>query len=106
MLITTTLSKYSFFILTLIVGFLINQPDFGQSLLLILTWVTMIFVSGFNMIILFVLGLIFLLLIALLIYIFPEKFGYIFLRIKTFIDPKTGDNFQSQKALDAIKQGG
>ena len=29
-----------------------------------------------------------------------------FLRIKTFLDPKTGDNFQSQKALDAIKQGG
>jgi cell division protein FtsW len=97
---------FSFFILTLIVGFLINQPDFGQSLLLILTWVTMIFVSGFNMIILFVLGLIFLLLIALLIYIFPEKFGYIFLRIKTFFDPGAGDNFQSQKALDAIQQGG
>ena len=36
---------------------------------------------------------------------FPEKFGYVFLRIKTFIDPEKGDNFQSQKALDAIKQG-
>jgi len=48
----------------------------------------------------------FLSIIILLIYIFPDKFGYIFLRIKTFIDPKAGDNFQSQKALDAIKQGG
>ena len=28
------------------------------------------------------------------------------MRVKTFIDPKSGDNFQSQKALDAIKQGG
>tara|TARA_B110000438_G_scaffold278332_1_gene301780 strand:+ start:171 stop:671 length:501 start_codon:yes stop_codon:yes gene_type:complete len=37
---------------------------------------------------------------------FPEKFGYIFLRIKTFINPQKGDNFQSQKALDAIKEGG
>ena len=27
-------------------------------------------------------------------------------RLKTFIDPSSGDNFQSQKALDAIKQGG
>ena len=36
----------------------------------------------------------------------PEKFGYVFFRIKAFIDPKAGDNFQSQKALDAIKQGG
>ena len=66
----------------------------------------MIFVSGFNMIILTVLGLIFLSILTLLIFIFPNKFGYIFLRIKTFIDPKAGDNFQSQRALDAIKQGG
>ena len=29
-----------------------------------------------------------------------------FQRIKTILDPKTGDNFQSQKALEAIKQGG
>ena len=27
-------------------------------------------------------------------------------RIETFLDPSKGDNFQSQKALDAIKQGG
>ena len=97
---------YSFLVLLLIVIFLINQPDFGQTLLLVLTWITMIFVSGFNMIILSILGLAFLSFIALLIFFFPEKFGYVFLRIKTFVDPKGGDNFQSQKALDAIKQGG
>jgi len=66
----------------------------------------MIFVSGFNMVILLILGLVFLSIIAFLIFFFPEKFGYVFSRIKTFIDPKAGDNFQSQKALDAIKQGG
>ena len=97
---------YSFFLLIFIIALLITQPDLGQSLLLILSWITMIFVSGFNMIILSVLGLMFLSIIILLIFIFPDKFGYIFLRIKTFIDPKAGDNFQSQKALDAIKQGG
>jgi len=97
---------YSFLILLLIVIFLINQPDLGQALLLVITWITMIFVSGFNMIILSILSLAFLSIIVLLIFFSPEKFGYVFLRIKTFIDPKTGDNFQSQKALDAIKQGG
>ena len=97
---------YSFLVLLLIVIFLINQPDLGQTLLLVLTWITMIFVSGFNMVVLSILGLIFLSIIALLIFFFPEKFGYVFLRIKTFIDPKAGDNFQSQKALEAIKQGG
>ena len=97
---------YSLIILLLIVTILINQPDLGQTLLLTLTWITMIFVSGFNMIILSILGLVFVIIIALLIFFLPEKFGYVFLRIKTFLDPKAGDNFQSQKALEAIRQGG
>ena len=97
---------YSFLILCLILVFLINQPDLGQTLLLTSAWITMIFVSGFNMYILATLGLIFLSIFIFLIFLFPEKFGYILLRIKTFLDPKTGDNFQSQKALEAIKQGG
>ena len=97
---------YSFLVLLLVVIFLINQPDLGQTLLLTSAWITMIFVSGFNMVILSILGLVFLSIIALLIFFLPEKFGYVFLRIKTFIDPKAGDNFQSQKALEAIKQGG
>ena len=97
---------YSFLILLLIVTILINQPDLGQTLLLTLSWITMIFVSGFNMFILLILGLAFIITIALLIFFLPEKFGYVFLRIKTFLDPKAGDNFQSQKALEAIKQGG
>ena len=97
---------YSFLVLLLIVIFLIYQPDIGQTLLLLLTWVTMIFVSGFNMIVLSILGLAMLCVIVLLIYLFPEKFGYVYTRIKTFFDPNVGDNFQSQKALDAIKQGG
>ena len=97
---------YSLIILLLIVTILINQPDLGQTLLLTLTWITMIFVSGFNMIILSILGLVFVIIIALLIFFLPEKFGYVFLRIKIFLDPKAGDNFQSQKALEAIRQGG
>ena len=97
---------YSFLVLLLIVIVLINQPDLGQTLLLTSVWITMIFVSGFNMVILLILGLAFLSTVALLIFFFPEKFGYVFSRIQIFIDPKAGDNFQSQKALDAIKLGG
>ena len=97
---------YSFVILLIIIIILINQPDLGQTFLLTLTWITMIFVSGFNMLILSILGLVFAITIALLIFFLPEKFGYVFLRIKTFLDPKAGDDFQSQKALEAIKQGG
>ena len=41
-----------------------------------------------------------------LLAIFPEKFGYIVQRLNTFFDPTKGDNFQTDKALAAIKQGG
>ena len=97
---------YSFLALLFISIFLIYQPDLGQTFLLTLTWITMIFVSGFNMAILLMLALVFASAIAFLIFFFPEKFGYIFIRIDTFLNPKVGDNFQSQKALEAIKHGG
>ncbi len=96
----------SFFILLLVSILLINQPDLGQTLLLSASWITMVFASGFSMLILFIFSLIVISILIFLIYFFPSKFGYIFLRIQTFINPKSGDNFQSQKALDAIKQGG
>ena len=97
---------YSFLALLFIIMLLVNQPDLGQTLLLMSAWMTMIFVSGFNMIVLSILGLIFFSFIIFLIFLFPEKFGYVLLRIKSFLDPKSGDNFQSEKALQAIKQGG
>ena len=97
---------YSFFSLFIIVILLINQPDLGQSLLLISSWIIMIFAAGFNMVFLTFLGFLVMSLIFFIIYFFPTKFGYILFRIQTFLDPKTGDNFQAQKALDAIKQGG
>jgi cell division protein FtsW len=97
---------YSFLALLFISIFLVYQPDLGQTFLLTLTWITMIFVSGFNMAILLMLALIFICIIAFLIFFFPEKFGYVFLRINNFLNPKMGDDFQSQKALEAIKQGG
>jgi len=96
----------SFFILVSIVILLINQPDLGQSILLIGTWITIIFISGISIIyILSFFGLSLASITALLI-IFSERFSYIINRLKTFVDPNTGDNFQSQKALDAIKVGG
>ena len=42
----------------------------------------------------------------ILLVTFPEKFGYITQRLTTFFDPTKGDNFQTDKALAAIKQGG
>ena len=102
--------KYKYFLslmlLSMIIILLLNQPDVGQSILLITTWVSLLFISGIKIgYILLLFGLLIICSISLLV-IFPEKFGYIIQRLNIYFDPTKGDNFQTDKALAAIKQGG
>lgn len=103
-----SLIKYflSFLLLSSIIILLIDQPDLGQSILLITSWVSTVFISGVSLIYIVTFFLIFISFITLLLFLMPEKFGYIINRLVTFFDPNKGDNFQSSKALDAIKEGG
>ncbi len=96
----------SFLLLSLIIILLIDQPDLGQTILIILTWIATVFISGVSLIYVFGFFFIFLTAISLLFYIMPEKFGYIINRLISFTDPNKGDKFQSSSALDAIKLGG
>ncbi len=96
----------SFLVIIPIILLLVTQPDIGQSLLTFLTWLSLIFVSGINLAIFFIFfGLVIFSLFAL-IYIFPDKFGYILIRLKSFFDPTSGNNYQSDKASEAIISGG
>ena len=96
----------SFLILSVITLFLLIQPDLGQTVLLISTWISVIFVSGFNIFFLFFILIFVIILFFILLYFAPNKFSYILNRLVSFMDPENPGNFQSQKALDAIKQGG
>ena len=96
----------SLMLLSMIIILLLNQPDVGQSILLITTWVSLLFISGIKIGYIFLLfGLLIICSFSILV-IFPEKFGYIIQRLNIFFDPTKGDNFQTDKALAAIKQGG
>ena len=97
---------FSFLLLVSVIILLIDQPDLGQSILLIGSWIATVFVSGVSLSFIFIFFIIFIILITGLLFLMPEKFGYIINRLITFFDPNKGDNFQSTKALDAIKQGG
>ena len=97
---------FSFFILTIVAFLLINQPDFGQTVLIISTWLSLIFISGIKMMYLILIGIFVISLSVLIFFLFPEKFGYIINRLLTFLNPSSGDNFQNEKALEAIKLGG
>ena len=97
---------FSFLLLASVIILLIDQPDLGQSILLIGSWVATVFVSGVGLLYIFSFFIIFIILIGSLLFLMPEKFGYIINRLVTFLDPSKGDTFQSSTALNAIKQGG
>ena len=96
---------YSFFIIIPILTLLVLQPDIGQTILIIMVWLTLVFISGVNLILFFSLISLFSAILGYLI-IFIPKFEYIKSRILSFFDPSSGDSYQSEKASEAIINGG
>ena len=97
---------FSFSLLSLLILLLVLQPDLGQSILLICTWISLVFVSGVNIFYLSFIMTFAISLFFVLLYLAPERFNYIVTRLTSFMDPEKSGNFQSQKATEAIKQGG
>jgi cell division protein FtsW len=97
---------FTFLLLCSVIALLVDQPDLGQSILLTGSWIFTVFISGVS--IFYIVGFftIFLISLTSLLFLLPEKFGYIIDRLLTFFDPNQGDKFQSSVALDAIKLGG
>ena len=84
---------------------LISQPDLGQTLLITMVWLTLIFVSGINIYLFFIFFVIVSLTASYLIF-FVSKFEYIKLRFLSFINSSEVGNYQAEKASDAIISGG
>ena len=84
---------------------LIYQPDLGQTLLISMVWLALVFVSGINIFLFFVFFLTIGLVAGYLV-IFIPKFEYIKVRITSFLDSSSGNNYQADKASDAIINGG
>ena len=88
-----------------VVLLLLSQPDLGQTLLITMVWLTLIFISGINIFLFF---LFFTLSISLSTYLifFVSKFEYIKIRLLSFLDTSSGNNYQADRAGDAISSGG
>ena len=96
----------SFLVTLSIVFLLVLQPDIGQTLLILFSWLVLIFISGISFILLISLFFTLILLFSYLI-LFVPKFSYIKNRIFSFFDSETGThNFQSDKAIESIISGG
>ena len=88
-----------------LVFFLISQPDYSQSLILLIIWFILMFISGINFILIFLISIFSVSIMISALFIFKDKFLYIFSRLDVWINSST-TSFQSQKALNAIKNGG
>ncbi len=84
---------------------LLLQPDLGQTLLIFSVWLAIIFVSGINLV-LFTFSLILLSSLTFYLIFLIPKFEYIKLRLLAFLDISKGNNYQADKASDAISSGG
>ncbi len=84
---------------------LVYQPDIGQTFLVAMVWLALIFVSGIHIFIFFMFFIFIGSMMSYLI-IFVPKFEYIKIRLLAFLDSSSGNNYQAEKASEAIINGG
>jgi len=85
---------------------LVIQPDIGQTLLIFSSWFVVVFISGLSLLIILSFSSVTLISLFYMVF-FIQKFEYIKYRILSFFNPISGShNFQSEKAIDAIRSGG
>jgi len=96
---------FSGFLTSIIICVLLLQPDYTQSLLILSAWLTLIFMSGLNLILIFTILGFSMIFMGSVLFFFKSNFSYIFTRFDKWIDT-TDISFQSEKALDAIVYGG
>lgn len=78
------------------------QPDFGQTILICLVWMCLYYLSGGSLQLIGGFGGLGLLAGS---YVYTS-YEYFRSRIERFLDPSTGDTYQVDKAMDAIRSGG
>ena len=81
------------------------QPDIGQTLLVSSVWLSLILVSGINLFFLNFLIISSLSFLGYLVFYLP-KFSIYKIKNNAFFDTSSKGNYQSQKATDAIIDGG
>ena len=95
----------SFFVLLPVILLLIFQPDIGQTILVTMTWLSLIFISGVNLLLFFSSFAVIASIFGYLVMYIP-KFSYIKIRLLAFFDPTSVNNYQSERASEAIINGG
>jgi cell division protein FtsW len=85
-----------------VVGFLVLQPDVGQTALMILTWASLLFIAGISWWVILALMAAAAAGTTVAYMLFP----HVSRRIDAFLQPGTGDTYQVDKALSSLIEGG
>ncbi|MCK0068662.1 peptidoglycan glycosyltransferase FtsW [Kordiimonas laminariae] len=94
--------QISFALYLIVVAFLISQPDFGQTVLVSTVWMGQMALAGLPMTWLMIAGGLGLLGAGLAYALLPHVAS----RIDRFINPASGDTYQTDKAMEAFGSGG
>lgn len=94
--------RISVFLYFLVVILLLLQPDFGQTALLSAVWLIQLFLGGVSWLWIGAVG-------AAAVagtFVVYATVPHVAIRINSFFDPASGDNYQIDTALDAFRTGG
>ena len=89
-------------LLLVVVLLLVLQPDFGQTMLILLVWGALFFMAGMRLVWVAGLGATAIGGLAGAYFTVP----YVARRLKNFIDPSSGDNYNIKNALVSFNSGG
>jgi cell division protein FtsW len=81
---------------------LIMQPDFGQTLLITLVWGALFYMAGINLVWIGALGAAGVAGIVSVYFLVPHVAS----RIDRFLNPESGDTYQTDRSLDSFLHGG
>ncbi|MEG6509120.1 putative lipid II flippase FtsW [Methyloligella sp. 2.7D] len=84
------------------VTLLVMQPDFGQTLLVTLVWGGLFFMAGMDLVWIVALGIVAIVGVTASYFLVPHVAS----RIDRFLDPSSGDTYQSDRALESFLHGG
>jgi cell division protein FtsW len=95
-------NAFSLALLLLVVSLLVMQPDFGQTMLVVLVWSALFFMAGMRLFWVFGLGGLAFVGLTTAYYTVP----HVARRIQRFLDPASGDTFNIDIATESFLRGG
>ena len=93
---------FAVILLAIVAALLIAEPDFGQTMLSLISWSALFFMAGMSW--LWIVGMVAVGLGG--IFAAYTLLPHVAARIDRFVSPASGDTFQVDKALDSILHGG